>query len=115
MIISFFIAMDPRFTQAGGSNDPKMWGTSPSDMVDLEVVNKPGQNNRSFLITIYDQDVCPPPPDCPKCSSAPSEKCRESGLGMFDVLGRLDIRPLGNETYPGYVNRTQGIFLFSSR
>jgi len=28
---------------------------------------------------------------------------------MFDVLGRLDIRPLGNETYPGYVNRTQGI------
>lgn len=55
------------------------------------------------------QDMCPPPPDCPKCSSAPSEKCRDSGLGMFDVLGRLDIRPLGNETYPGYVNRTQGI------
>lgn len=53
--------------------------------------------------------MCPPPPDCPKCSSVPSEKCRESGLGMFDVLGRLDIRPLGNETYPGYVNRTQGI------
>uniref|UniRef100_A0A0P6GR59 RE59052p n=1 Tax=Daphnia magna TaxID=35525 RepID=A0A0P6GR59_9CRUS len=81
-------AMDPRYSQAGGTNDPKLWGTPPSDMVDLE-------------------DVCPPPPDCPKCSSAPSEKCRESGLGMFDVLGRLDIRPLGNETYSGYVNRTQ--------
>jgi hypothetical protein len=58
--------------------------------------------------------MCPPPPDCPKCSSVPSEKCRESGLGMFDVLGRLDIRPLGNETYPGYVNRTQGIVPVSS-
>ena len=56
----------------------------------------------------FPQDMCPPPPDCPKCSNVPSEKCRESGLGMFDVLGRLDIRPLGNETYSGYVNRTQG-------
>lgn len=32
-----FEAVDPRFTQAGGTNDPKTWGTPPSDMVDLEV------------------------------------------------------------------------------
>lgn len=32
--------MDPRYSQAGGTNDPKLWGTPPSDMVDLEVVNK---------------------------------------------------------------------------
>lgn len=56
------------------------------------------------------QDMCPPPPDCPRCPALPAEKCRgEGGLGMFDVLGRIDIKPLGNETYAGFVNRSQGM------
>ena len=55
--------------------------------------------------------MCPPPPDCPRCPALPAEKCRgDGGLGMFDVLGRIDIRPLGNETYAGFVNRSQGLF-----
>ena len=54
--------------------------------------------------------MCPPPPDCPRCPALPAEKCRgEGGLGMFDVLGRIDIRPLGNETYAGFANRSQGM------
>jgi len=32
-------------------------------------------------------------------------------LAMFDVLGRIDIRPLGNETYPGFLNRSQDCVL----
>ena len=61
---------------------------------------------------IYLQDVCPPIPDCPKCPALNSEKCREGGLGMFDVLGRLDIRQLGNDNYSTIANRTQGISYF---
>lgn len=53
--------------------------------------------------------MCPPPPDCPKCPSTPSEKCRDGGV--FDVLGRLEIKQLGNETFAGYVNRTLGIII----
>ena len=32
---------------------------------------------------------------------------------MFDVLGRIDVRPLGNDTYPGVKNRTQGIIIIN--
>lgn len=55
--------------------------------------------------------MCPPPIDCPSCSPPSATKCRDSGLGMFDVFGRMDIRPLGNGSYPGYANRTQDCVL----
>ena len=74
-----------------------VWGPIPPELTDLD-------------------DVCPPPPECPRCPPVSNDKCRDSGLGMFDVLGRMDIRPLGNDSYPGFVNRTQGdpfIFPFS--
>jgi hypothetical protein len=88
--------VDPLFARppptSTGTKDVSIWGPAPPDLIDLE-------------------DVCPPPPDCPRCPALPADKCRDSGLGMFDVLGRMDIRPLGNETYPGFLNRTQDCVL----
>jgi hypothetical protein len=82
----FFATPPPTLS---GSKDVAVWGPIPPEFTDLD-------------------DVCPPPPECPRCPPVSNDKCRDSGLGMFDVLGRMDIRPLGNDSYPGFVNRTQG-------
>jgi len=50
--------------------------------------------------------MCPPVAECPLCPPTGNAKCRDGGLGIFDVTGRLDIRPVGNFTYPGFTNRT---------
>jgi hypothetical protein len=54
-------------------------------------------------------DLCPAPV-CPECAPEPQVKgkCTDGGLSLFDLIGRMEIRQFGNETYPGLPNRTFG-------
>jgi len=56
-------------------------------------------------------DLCPAPV-CPECApEQPTKgKCTDGGLSLFDLIGRMEIRQFGNETYPGLPNRTFGEF-----
>jgi hypothetical protein len=74
-----FFATPPQ--TLSGSKDLAAWGPIPPEWTDLD-------------------DVCL---HCPPVSN---DKCRDSGLGMFDVLGGMDIRPLCNDSYPGFVKQS---------
>ncbi|KAK2713866.1 hypothetical protein QYM36_009677, partial [Artemia franciscana] len=74
-----------------GGKDATLYGQPPPELVDIE-------------------DICPPTPSCPTCPTL-SDKCRESSLGLYDLVGKMSIRPLGNETYSGFPNRTQDCVL----
>ncbi|XP_046398065.1 uncharacterized protein LOC124164884 [Ischnura elegans] len=79
----------------GGGQGVVVYGERPPDQVTLE-------------------DLCPPPPPCNNNCTAPKEvKCREGGISLFDLLGRMEIRPFGNETYPGLPNRTLNCVLYA--
>lgn len=77
--------------QVGGPNG-KSYGQMPPELVDLN-------------------DLCPPPPVCVECPAVDPKKakCQDGGLSLFDLIGRMEIRPFGNETYPGLPSRTLGI------
>lgn len=54
-------------------------------------------------------DLCPPPIKCRECHDKKELKCRESGVSLFDLIGKWEIRPLGNTTYGTYPNRSTGM------
>ena len=53
-------------------------------------------------------DICPPQVSCPECPDPKELKCREGSISLYDLVGKLEIKPFGNETYPGLPNRTLG-------
>ncbi|KAJ4434954.1 hypothetical protein ANN_23526, partial [Periplaneta americana] len=48
----------------------------------------------------YDE-LCPPPPACPECPAPTELKCRDGGISLFHLIGRMEITKFGNETYKG--------------
>jgi hypothetical protein len=92
-----FTGVDPKLAtpppvQVGG---PKRitYGKGPPELADID-------------------DLCPATPVCPECPAVDpkkANKCQDGGLSLFDLIGRMEIRPFGNETYPGLPIRTQGI------
>lgn len=53
-------------------------------------------------------DICPPQATCPECPDPKEFKCREGSISLVDLIEKLEIKPFGNETYPGLPNRTLG-------
>lgn len=53
-------------------------------------------------------DLCPAPVECPECPDPKDFKCKDAAVSLFDLVGHLEIRPLGNVSYPGLPNRTLG-------
>lgn len=53
-------------------------------------------------------DLCPAPNVCPECPHPKDFKCKDAAVSLFDLVGHLDIRPLGNASYPGLPNRSLG-------
>ncbi|PNF35348.1 hypothetical protein B7P43_G02585 [Cryptotermes secundus] len=45
-------------------------------------------------------DLCPPP-SCPECPAPTEFKCHDGGISLFHLIGRMEIKPFGNETYKG--------------
>ncbi|KAG8229193.1 hypothetical protein J437_LFUL001065 [Ladona fulva] len=84
----------PLQTSISGGQGVVVYGERPPDQVTLE-------------------DLCPSPPPCPNCSAPKELKCREGGISLFDLLGRMEIRPFGNETFPGLPNRTLDCVLYA--
>lgn len=68
-----------------------IYGEKPPPMIDLE-------------------DICPPQVTCPDCPDPKEMKCREGSISLYDLVGKLEIKPFGNETFPGLPNRTLGKF-----
>ncbi|KAK6642604.1 hypothetical protein RUM43_004106 [Polyplax serrata] len=58
-------------------------------------------------------DICPPQVTCPECPDPKEFKCREGSISLFDLVGKLEIKPFGNETYPGLPNRTLDCLLYA--
>lgn len=54
------------------------------------------------------EDLCPPQVACPECLNPKDFKCQEGSISLYDLVGKLEIKPFGNETYPGLPNRTLG-------
>lgn len=61
--------------------------------------------------TSYDE-ICPPPEPCPECINVKDMKCRDS-INLFDLVGKLDIRPLGNVSFQDLPNRTLNCMLYA--
>nr|XP_053655844.1 uncharacterized protein LOC128704735 [Cherax quadricarinatus] len=55
------------------------------------------------FVDLFD-DLCPPPPDCPECPKMP--KCAEGRGALFGIR----VEQFGNDTYPGFKNRSTGGF-----
>lgn len=58
-------------------------------------------------------EICPPPVQCPECIDPKDLKCRDSGINLFDLVGKLDIRPLGNVSFNDLPNRTLNCMLYA--
>lgn len=56
------------------------------------------------FVDLFD-DLCPPPPDCPDCPKVP--KCAEGQVVLFGIR----VEQFGNDTYPGFRNRTTDCML----
>ncbi|KAF4526436.1 hypothetical protein B566_EDAN015068 [Ephemera danica] len=86
--------VDPRLvipSPINGDANGMVYGQMPPELVDLS-------------------DLCPAPPVCPDCPVAAPDpkkgKCQDGGLSLFDLLGRMEIKQFGNQSYPGLPNRT---------
>ncbi|KAK7083078.1 Olfactomedin-like domain protein [Halocaridina rubra] len=76
-------AIDPTLNiPSTGTEDSLTFGPDPPAYVDL-----------------FD-DLCPPPPDCPDCPKVP--KCAEGRGALFGIR----VEQFGNDTYPGFRNRS---------
>lgn len=94
--------MDPRLATPpplhSGSQGIAIYGDHPPALVDLD-------------------DLCPPQPSCPECADPRETRahCREGRISLADLVGKLEIKPFGNETFPGLPNRTLGNFWIDYR
>lgn len=94
---TYFLEVDPRLATPpplhSGSQGIAIYGDHPPALVDLN-------------------DLCPPQPSCPECADPRETRahCREGGISLADLVGKLEIKPFGNETFPGLPNRTLGNF-----
>jgi hypothetical protein len=55
-------------------------------------------------------DLCPPP-SCPKCPAPTEFKCHDGGISLFHLIGRMEIKPFGNEKYKGIPTRILGTYV----
>jgi hypothetical protein len=56
-------------------------------------------------------DLCPPP-SCPECPAPTEFKCHDGGISLFHLIGRMEIKPFGNETYKGIPARNLGMYIW---
>lgn len=84
-------------TVAGGAEiDPTLYIPSTGTVDGLTFGPDPPR-----FVDLFD-DLCPPPPDCPDCPKVP--KCAEGRGALFGIR----VEQFGNDTYPGFRNRTTG-------
>ncbi|XP_063220620.1 uncharacterized protein LOC134530022 [Bacillus rossius redtenbacheri] len=58
-------------------------------------------------------DLCPSPPPCPKCAAPGEARCHDGGVSLLRLVGRMEVRPLGNASYPGLPPRQMDCQLYA--
>nr|CAD7428977.1 unnamed protein product [Timema monikensis] len=58
-------------------------------------------------------DLCPPPEACPECHVPKEAKCNDGGIALFHLVGRMEIKPFANATYPGLPSRVLDCQLYA--
>lgn len=53
-------------------------------------------------------DICPPRIPCVECPDPKELKCRDSGVSLFDLIDKWEVRQLGNKTNKKKPNRSTG-------
>ncbi|XP_065337582.1 uncharacterized protein LOC135938024 [Cloeon dipterum] len=88
--------------------DPRLATPPPIGNPDTTIIGQMPPEHKSM------EDLCPAPV-CPECVPEPPTKgkCTDGGLSLFDLIGRMEIRQFGNETYPGLPNRTFDCILYA--
>nr|CAD7458575.1 unnamed protein product [Timema tahoe] len=86
-----FAEIDPQLAtpppvHVGGGQGVAVYGERPPTPVDLN-------------------DLCPPPEACPECHVPKEAKCNDGGIALFHLVGRMEIKPFANATYPGLPSR----------
>nr|CAD7443548.1 unnamed protein product [Timema bartmani] len=95
----FFAEIDPQLAtpppvHVGGGQGVAVYGERPPTPVDLN-------------------DLCPPPEACPECHVPKEAKCNDGGIALFHLVGRMEIKPFANATYPGLPSRVLDCQLYA--
>lgn len=55
-------------------------------------------------------DLCPPL-SCPECPAPTELKCHEGGIALYNLIGKFEIKPFGNETNKVRPTRILGMYV----
>ncbi|XP_049541678.1 uncharacterized protein LOC125954974 [Anopheles darlingi] len=84
----------PFIIRPPGSTDISVYGTKPPEKESYE-------------------DICGPPTTCPECPDPRDFKCKDTIVSLYDLVGNLEIKPIGNISYTGLPNRTTDCVLYA--
>ncbi|XP_058066381.1 uncharacterized protein LOC131216002 [Anopheles bellator] len=84
----------PFIIRPPGSTDISVYGTKPPEKESYE-------------------DICGPPTTCPECPDPRDFKCKDTIVSLYDLVGNLEIKPIGNVSYTGLSNRTTDCVLYA--
>ncbi|KFB48539.1 AGAP005849-PA-like protein [Anopheles sinensis] len=84
----------PYIIRPPGSSDTNVYGTKPPEKESYE-------------------DICGPPTTCPECPDPRDLKCKDNIVSLYDLVGNLEIKPIGNVSFTGLPNRTTDCVLYA--
>nr|XP_040223621.2 uncharacterized protein LOC120949998 isoform X1 [Anopheles coluzzii]XP_040223622.2 uncharacterized protein LOC120949998 isoform X1 [Anopheles coluzzii] len=84
----------PFIIRPPGSTDINVYGTKPPEKESYE-------------------DICGPPTTCPECPDPRDFKCKDTIVSLYDLVGNLEIKPIGNVSFTGLPNRTTDCVLYA--